>query len=54
MDRIEDRACKLALAMAELKNKNSYHSYKDTMVSIYKPVEKMVKPYTRLERISQE
>lgn len=54
MDRIEDRACKLALAMAELKNKNSYHSYKDTMVSIYKPVEKMVKPYSRLERISQE
>lgn len=54
MDRIEDRACKLALSMAELKNKNSYHSYKDTMVSIYKPVEKMVKPYTRLERISQE
>lgn len=54
MDRIEDRACKLALAMAELKNKNSYHSYKDTMVSIYKPVEKMIKPYSRLERISQE
>lgn len=54
MDRIEDRACKLAIAMAELKNKNSYHSYKDTMVSIYKPVEKMVKPFTRLERISQE
>lgn len=54
MDRIEDRACKLALAMAELKNQNSYHSYKDTMVSIYIPKEKMIKPFTRLARISQE
>lgn len=54
MERIEQKACKLALAMAELKNQNSYHSYKDTMVSIYIPKEKMVKPFTRLANISQE
>lgn len=54
MDRIEQKAFELASAIAELKNQNSYHSYEDTMVSIYIPKEKMVKPLTRLARISQE
>lgn len=54
MDRIEQKAFELASAIAELKNKDTYHDYQTTMVSIYIPKEKLVKPLTRLARISQE
>ena len=54
MDRIEQKAFELASAFAELKNMNSYHSYETTMVSIYMPKEKMIKPFSKLGQIAQQ
>ena len=54
MDRIEQKALDLASAIAELRESGDYRNYTCTMVSVYVPPEKLVKPGSKLAIISQQ